>query len=184
MKFSFRWKKLFVTLFVVSQIVFCTSLLADGQVGVKIFPVKKDRSTILKSDIEQVVDAVEKSFCNLGFNCLDRGAGMSAMLEEVKLGQQGVLNEAIKLGKARQAQFALVVIVDRLSSGSFTLTTKLIHLESAQIIPISDSERKPTIDELFDYASNTLGRVVLVQRKTEFLRVENKLSLYYFCNRI
>ena len=93
MKLPQRWKKL-IRLIVVTQIVFCFSLMADEQVGVKIFPVKKKDSKILESDISQVVDAVEKSFCNLGFNCLDRGAGMSAMLEEVKLGQQGVLDEA------------------------------------------------------------------------------------------
>ena len=170
MKLPQRWKKL-IRLIVVTQIVFCFSLMADEQVGVKIFPVKKKDSKILESDISQVVDAVEKSFCNLGFNCLDRGAGMSAMLEEVKLGQQGVLDEAIKLGKNKQAQFALVVTVNRLSSGSYTLTTKLIHLESSQIVPISDAERKPTIDDLFDYAADTLGRVI-IENINKFVKVD------------
>ncbi len=168
MKYPQFFKKIIIFI-IISQLLLSAKVFADEQIKIIIIPVKGSFD-ISEGDVKQVTKVVGNSFCDIGSTvwlCLDRDAGLRAMLDEAKLSQQGVTvsNQAIQLGKAQGANFALIVTIGKLSSGSHTLNTQLIHLESGTMFPIGVSEIKPTIDGLFDYANNQLGPALIAKFK-------------------
>lgn len=152
-------RKRITQIIIVIQILISLSLLAGEQMKIIIVPVKGS-SDISEGDVKQVTKTIGNSFCDKGnqlWACVDRGAGFKTMFDEAKLGQQGVTQQAIQIGKAYGANYALIAAVGKLSSGSYTLSVELIQLESVTKVPIGLDVRTKTIDELFDIAKETLG---------------------------
>lgn len=159
MNLSQKFKKKLLRGIVIWFLLFSFSLIANEEIKIVIYPVKGSFD-ISDGDVKQIGKVVANSFCDIGASvwvCLNRDEGFKVAFDEVKLGQQGVTQEAIKLGKAKGANFALIATIGKLSSGSFTLNTQLIHLESTAQFPVGISELTPTIDGLFIYAKNQLG---------------------------
>jgi len=129
-------------------------------VRVYVSPVRQS-GKVDKGDIKQLTRVVANSFCDSGagnWTCVSRE--FSNILEEYKFQQMGLVEEAVKLGKGKGANFVLLVHIDKLSSGSYTISTEFINIESTEKIPISYDVKESDIDSLYSSIKTTLAKEI------------------------